>query len=271
MPAAAPSDDADASPHDDSAEKPDELDECDGETVDGVQTDTAWQTCGQTATASRRRRAFPRHEQTFPALTPQEIARMRRFGEIAPLQARRDAVRDRQARARHVRRAVRPCRDHPARRPRPCHAGDRSGAGAVSRRNRPALRPRRAGRRPCRRRRRNAADSAGAVARAAGRGSRSRRAHHARADPAPGQPDPGRRRRPGADRAVEFERRRPPAGISHPQRLSASSARSGHRSRRRRTDRALFAVAAGLAAGGGARRHRAAQSRANPNWRARWA
>src|SRR5450631_1159342 len=26
--------------------------------------------------------AFPRHEQTFPMLTPQEIARMRRFGEI---------------------------------------------------------------------------------------------------------------------------------------------------------------------------------------------
>src|SRR6266481_2055735 len=26
--------------------------------------------------------AFPRHEQTFPSLTPQEIARMRRFGEI---------------------------------------------------------------------------------------------------------------------------------------------------------------------------------------------
>jgi len=26
--------------------------------------------------------SFPRHEQTFPALTPQEIARMRRFGEI---------------------------------------------------------------------------------------------------------------------------------------------------------------------------------------------
>ena len=26
--------------------------------------------------------AFPRHEQTFPALTPQEIARMRRFGDI---------------------------------------------------------------------------------------------------------------------------------------------------------------------------------------------
>src|SRR4030081_1209035 len=26
--------------------------------------------------------AFPRHEQTFPTLTPQEIARMRRFGEL---------------------------------------------------------------------------------------------------------------------------------------------------------------------------------------------
>jgi thioredoxin reductase (NADPH) len=33
---------------------------------------------GNAPTAS----AFPRHEQTFPALTPQEIARMRRFGEI---------------------------------------------------------------------------------------------------------------------------------------------------------------------------------------------
>jgi thioredoxin reductase (NADPH) len=26
--------------------------------------------------------AFPRHEQTFPTLTPQEIDRMRRFGEV---------------------------------------------------------------------------------------------------------------------------------------------------------------------------------------------
>ena len=219
----------------------------------------------------RRRSAFPRHEQTFPALTAQEIARMRRFGENAHLQARRKAVRDRQARARHVRRAVRPCRHHPARRPRPCHAGDRSGAGSVSRRDRPALRPRRAGRRPRRGRCRDAADSAGAIARAAGGGSRSRRAHHARADPAPGQPDPGRRRRPGADRAVGLARRDPPAGISHPQRLSASSARSGQRSRRRRTDRALFAVADRLAAGGGARRHRAAQSQRIRVWRARWA
>ncbi len=35
-------------------------------------------TDGSTALAA----AFPRHEQTFPTLTPQEIARMRRFGEI---------------------------------------------------------------------------------------------------------------------------------------------------------------------------------------------
>jgi thioredoxin reductase (NADPH) len=28
--------------------------------------------------------AFPRHEQTFPTLTPQEIARMRRFGDLRP-------------------------------------------------------------------------------------------------------------------------------------------------------------------------------------------
>ena len=50
-------------------------------------------------------------------------------------------------------------------------------------------------------------------------------------------------------------------GFSHPQRLSASSARSGRGSRRRRTDRALFAVAGGLAAGGDGRRFGAAQSR----------
>ncbi len=40
---------------------------------------TGHKTDGSAAPAA----AFPRHEQTFPALTPQEIARMRRFGEIA--------------------------------------------------------------------------------------------------------------------------------------------------------------------------------------------
>jgi len=33
---------------------------------------------GRVSTAA----AFPRHEQTFPTLTSQEIARMRRFGDI---------------------------------------------------------------------------------------------------------------------------------------------------------------------------------------------
>ena len=186
--------------------------------------------------------AFPRHEQTFPTLTSQEIARMRRFGEIRNYRDGEKLFETGKPGPGHVRRAVRPCRDHPARRPRPCDADHRSGAGSVSRRDRPALRPRRAGRRPCRRRGRDAVDSAGTLARAAGRRGRSRRAHHARADPAPRQPDPGRRRRSGADRSREFERRHSPAGLSHPQRLSASSARSGRRSRRRRTDRALFAA-----------------------------
>jgi thioredoxin reductase (NADPH) len=34
------------------------------------------------STAAAASSAFPRHEQTFPTLTPQEIARLRRFGEI---------------------------------------------------------------------------------------------------------------------------------------------------------------------------------------------
>jgi hypothetical protein len=49
--------------------------------------------------------AFPRHEQTFPTLTPQEIDRMRRFGEVV-FKGRRSPVRDRQTGARHVRGAV---------------------------------------------------------------------------------------------------------------------------------------------------------------------
>ena len=53
-------------------------------------------------------------------------------------------------------------------------------------------------------------------------------------------------------------RRHSPARISHPQRLSASSARSRAGSRCGRTDCALFADACRLAAGGGARRQRAA-------------
>src|SRR5258708_29592724 len=39
-------------------------------------------TAGKTEVRAPLAAAFPRHEQTFPALTPQEIARMRRFGDI---------------------------------------------------------------------------------------------------------------------------------------------------------------------------------------------
>jgi thioredoxin reductase (NADPH) len=44
----------------------------------GVDPATGSKTDGSASPAA----AFPRHEQTFPALTPQEIARMRRFGEV---------------------------------------------------------------------------------------------------------------------------------------------------------------------------------------------
>ena len=44
----------------------------------GADSTTGNQPDGSAPAAS----AFPRHEQTFPALTPQEIARMRRFGDI---------------------------------------------------------------------------------------------------------------------------------------------------------------------------------------------
>src|ERR1700685_1025580 len=44
----------------------------------GVDDTTANRANGGAPVAS----AFPRHEQTFPTLTPQEIARMRRFGEL---------------------------------------------------------------------------------------------------------------------------------------------------------------------------------------------
>src|SRR6267154_1587338 len=39
-------------------------------------------TAGKTEVRAPLAAAFPRHEQTFPALTPQEIARMRRFGDL---------------------------------------------------------------------------------------------------------------------------------------------------------------------------------------------
>src|SRR5260370_40877570 len=42
----------------------------------------ASRTAGKTEVRAPVAAAFPRHEQTFPALTPQEIARMRRFGDI---------------------------------------------------------------------------------------------------------------------------------------------------------------------------------------------
>src|SRR6267142_359779 len=122
--------------------------------------------------------AFPRHEQTFPALTPQEIARMRRFGELRSYKHGETLFETGKpgpgmfvVLSGHVAITL------------------RDGLGHVT----PVIEQ---GAGQCR----DIANSAGPVARAADGRSRSRRTHHARAGPAPRQPDPGRRRRPGADR-----------------------------------------------------------------------
>ena len=145
-------------------------------------------------------RRFRRHEQTFPDADAAEIERMRRFGEVRTYQAWRALFETGKpgpgmfvVLSGHVAITQRDGLGHvtPVIDQGPgqflAEIGQLSGRAG-------------AGRRPRRRRRRDAADPAGAAARAAGRRSRSRRAHHARADPAPGQPDPGRRRRAGADR-----------------------------------------------------------------------
>ncbi|MGY4414179.1 hypothetical protein ACVWW4_005915 [Bradyrhizobium sp. LB7.1] len=178
-------------------------------------------------------------------------------------------VRDRQARAGHVRCAEGPRRHHPARRPWSRHPVDRPGAGAIFGRAQPALGAAGAGRRPRRRRCRDAAVAAGAAARAAGRRGRTRRAHHARPDPAPGQSASGRCRRRRADRSLAFVRRGAVAGLPHPQRPAASSARSRARSRRRRRHRALFAQAGRLAAGPSPPMVRCCAIPAKPSLRAR--
>ena len=204
--------------------------------------------------------AFPRHEQTFPTLAYPEIERMRRFGELR-------AYKDGEALfetgkvgpgmfvvlSGHVAITQRDGLGHVT-------PVIDQGPGQFLGRDRPALRPRRAGRRPCRGRRRNAADPAGPVARASGCGSRTRRAHHARADPAPGQPDPGRRRRPGADRPAFARRHGAAAEFPGAQRPAAPRTRSRNRQGRRRSGRALLALARRSAAGGVPRRHGAAQS-----------
>ena len=205
--------------------------------------------------------AFPRHEQTFPTLT-----RSRNRAD-APVRG-----------ASNLSGTAKPC-SKPARSAPACswccRALSRSPSATASATSRPVIDQgpgqflaeigqlsgrARAGRRPCRGRRRNAADSAGSIARAAGRGSRTRRAHHARADPAPGQPDPGRRRRSGADRPGVARRHGAAAEFPGAQRPAAPRARSRHRQGRRRSRRALCHRARRPAAGGLPGRPGAAQS-----------
>ena len=161
-----------------------------------------------------------RQHQMFPVLTREEIERISRFGTRSALRARQLPVRCRRARPRHVRRARRATsaisqRDGLGRVVPIVHAG----AGPVPRRGRPAVGPARAGRRPC------ATTTSrccwcrpAAAARADHRRGRSRRAHRARADPAPRRADRGRRERPGADRPSRSRRRAAAAELPAPQR-----------------------------------------------------
>ena len=143
---------------------------------------------------------LPRYQETLrsrPFLTAaQEIDRLRRYGSIAQIFGRREAVRSGKDQPRHVRRAQGHGRDHPARRPRPRDADRRAGRGPVPGGCRPAFHPRDAGRRNRGGRRRDPADPDRGPARAPGRRSRAWRAHHAGAHSSAG--GAAQRRRPPA-------------------------------------------------------------------------
>ena len=96
-------------------------------------------------------------------------------------------------------------------------------AGIVHGRAEPALRPAVAGGRAGREAGRGARHSVGQAARRARRGSRARRAHHARPDPAPRR-SPRERRRGSADRRPRRRRRRAAAG-GIPRRATGSRTR----------------------------------------------
>ena len=148
------------------------------------------------------------------------------FRNFAPIRPRRETVRDRQAGTWNVCNLVGHGGDHAARRLGPRRAHRRAGPRSVPRRNRTTLQPAGAGR--CGRggRCRDAADLARRGSIAADRGSGTRGAHHARAHSPSRESHRKRRRRPCPDWSCELMGRCPAAGLSRPQRLSASSARS---------------------------------------------
>ena len=181
-----------------------------------------------------------RRHQMFPVLEPEEIERVRRFGELrafrgrrtrSPASARwrrglmiilcgqgrrlsaagRTSLVDRHARARRFMGEL-------------AQLGGRAGAGRRASRREPVE----VDRHPDR-----------AAARAADRRGRARRAHHARAHPAPRRADRDGRRRAG-DRRPRRQRRCAAAGrLPAPQRPSASAPRSRDRLVRQGADRAL--------------------------------
>ena len=205
----------------------------------------------------------PRYDETFPdadragnrSASPVRIS--------AQIRQRRETVRDRQDRARHVCRAIRRCRNFAEGRPGPCDADHRAGAGTFCGGDRPTLAARNVGRRVGRGRRRDVAIPPEGVRAAAGGGGGIWASASCARSSCDGSGCCKRRGRPRPDWRAQLLRRHPAAGLPEPQLLSSSLARSRHRPGSQRTDRALRRVRRPIAAGCLSRRRRAQQSLGN--------
>ena len=186
----------------------------------------------------------------FPKLAPQEIDRLRRFGEISPLRSRRGPVRDGRYRTRHVRAdqgSVRVTRRDPLGHSAPIveHGPGEFVAEVGQLSGQPAFVDV------------HAIDDVEALlipsaksARPDDRGGRTRRTDHSRPDPASCRPDRGWRRWSGPDWSRVQSGRDSSARFSGPQCVSASIARPGARSGRSETGPAICPGSLGPAAGG---------------------
>ena len=129
----------------------------------------------------------------FPRLTDEELARLAEFGEPRSYPGRRSGRARRRRATGLAADPLRQGRGHAARRRRPARAHRHPRARQFHGRARAAFRPALAGRRGRPDRCRGGRHPARPAARPADRRSRSWRADHARADPAPRRPDRGRR------------------------------------------------------------------------------
>jgi len=141
--------------------------------------------------------AFPRLDQTFPTSRRRRSRACAGSAKCAHYAKRRNAVRNRQAPAPACSCCC-PAKSPSTQRDGLGHvsAHHRPGTGTVSRRDRPAFGPRRAVSTPRRRRRRDAPDFRRSDCGRYWSPKPISASAHAGADPAPGQPDPGRGRGP---------------------------------------------------------------------------